>query len=264
MDKTKRYLIFLVGLIARLGAIAIPVIVFSRFRADMGEPLDQWPTLLWLSVGGSLILLLAFDYAKDWAKSSRDKKKHNPLHAACRQNTATISSLLEAGKFDTANHDRLIEAALRDIEHMIEIVLSKSKADSWEISANCMTYSTQRAVGGRLQLKYWGTRLAGREPIELTVNSDQPGAIQSVKKGTITYVHDTQAPDNAEFFKGKTYRSIVSIPIRNGGKLFCIVNIDATEPKIFKDEKWFEGKIIPLLSGQLEVIGKLIRHGSKE
>jgi len=254
-----KYLKVLAGLLARVFLVSIPAIVFSQFRAEMSQPLSDWSWDVRGYVFGSLLALVAFDYMKDYAKSSLEKKKRHPLQAACRQSTATISSILEAARFDQASHRPIIESALKQIEEIVEIGLAKSKADGLEISANCMIYSTQRGIGGRLQLLYWGTRLAGREPIELRIDSDLPGAIQAVKSGVVTYVHDTQKSPVVDFFKGKAYRSIVSIPIKKGGRVICVVNIDATEPGAFKDESGFVNRVMPLFSGQIEVIKKIAK-----
>lgn len=253
-----RYINIALGFIARIFAISIPVLVFGHYRDVLTKPFVEWPLEATIALIISLIILITCDYLKDLAKSHKESKKYNPLQAACRQSSITICSLLEAGKFSQTSHTTLIESALKRVEEIVEISLSKSKADGLEISANCMTYTTQRKIGGNLKLSHWGTRLAGREPIDIKIDSNLPGATQAVAKGCISYIKDTQHPKIEEHFKGKTYRSIVSIPLRKGGKIVGVVNIDSTEANLFKNEKLFEKTIIPLISGQLEVIKSLI------
>lgn len=208
--------------------------------------------------------MIICDYIKDIAKAQKAKKKYNPLLRASRESSATILKLLESGQYNVKAANTLIAAALVNIENIVEIALNKNKNDGSEISANCMTYRTQRAGEPHLTLTHWGTKLAGREPLTLKVDANLPGASAAFSSGAITYIKDTTTKDLEQYFKGKSYKSIVSIPLRKGSKTIGIVNIDSTDKAFYAKPKKFEKEVIPLISGQIEVIKHLLQQATKD
>lgn len=253
-----RYLYFVLGLIARIAVIAIPLFVFNHYRQTLSSPYESWPPLTTFYLSASIAILIAFDYLKDTAKAYKAKRKYNPLLRASRESSATILKLLESGSFTPKAAARLIESALVNIENIVEIALNKHKHDGSEISANCMIYRTQRGGDQSLALVHWGTKLAGREPLTLPANADLPGAPKAFTTRTVTYINDTSLKNFREFFRSKSYKSIVSIPLCKGSKTVGVVNIDSTETKFYGASSSFEREVLPLISGQLELIKFLL------
>lgn len=259
-----QYIYFVLGFAARLAVIAIPLFIFNKYRPIFSTAFETWPktAVFWLSV--SIATLIICDYIKDIAKAQKAKKKYNPLLRASRESSATILKLLESGQYNVKAANTLIAAALVNIENIVEIALNKNKNDGSEISANGMTYRTQRAGEPHLTLTHWGTKLAGREPLTLKVDANLPGASAAFSSGAITYIKDTTTKDLEQYFKGKSYKSIVSIPLRKGSKTIGIVNIDSTDKAFYAKPKKFEKEVIPLISGQIEVIKHLLQQATKD
>ncbi|GEM_PF-1541279 len=258
------YLYFVLGFAARLAVIAIPLFIFNKYRPIFSTPFETWPkaAVFWLSV--SIATLIICDYIKDIVKAQKAKNKYNPLLRASRESSATILKLLESGQYNTKSANSLIAAALVNIENIVEIALNKNKNDGSEISANCMIYRTQRGGEQHLTLTHWGTKLAGREPLTLKIDENLPGASAAFSSGAITYIKDTATKDLEKYFKGKSYKSIVSIPLKKGLRTVGVINIDSTETRFYSNPRKFEKEVIPLISGQIEVIKHLLQQSTKD
>lgn len=259
-----QYLYFVLGFAARLAVIAIPLFIFNKYRPIFSTPIETWPktVIIWLSV--SIATLIICDYIKDIAKAQKAKKKYNPLLRASRESSATILKLLESGQYNIKAANTLIAAALVNIENIVEIALNKNKNEGSEISANCMIYRTQRGGEPHLTLTHWGTKLAGREPLTLKVDANLPGASAAFSSGAIAYIKDTATKDVEKYFKGKSYKSIVSIPLTKGSKNVGVINIDSTETGFYANAKKFEKEVMPLISAQIEVIKNLLQQATKD
>lgn len=252
-----KYVYFLLGLIARLIIVAIPIFVINKYKDTLIQPLENWSKEATISTIGSLILLVFADYIKDFAKNYKSKKSLNPLQRASRETGATVTKLLEFGKFQMDDCDKIIEAALRQIESIVEVSLGKSRKEN-EISANCMLYRTQRKVGPSLVLTHWGTQLAGRFPIALKVGKDLPGAPKAIEENNIQYITDTQSKPNKNLFSNKTYKSIISIPLTLEAKKVGVINIDSEETNAFGKDGAFQKDILPIIQAQVDTITKLL------
>jgi hypothetical protein len=252
------FIFILLGLLARITIIAIPILVINKYKDTLILSPDQWTFEAAASTMLSLILIVAADYIKDFAKNHKAKKIFNPLQRASRETGGTVATLLELGKFESNNCDKAIESALRQIETIVEVSLGKSRREGHEISANCMTHRTQRKVGASLTLTHWGTRLAGREPITIKLGQNLPGAPEAIEQEKINYIKDTQSKELANLFRNKSYRSILSIPLISGSKKIGVINIDSEEESAFGKIEKFKKEVIPLISPQIDTIKKLI------
>lgn len=248
------------GLLARIAIIAIPIFVINKHKDILILPPEQWTPEAAVSTALSLVLIVAADYIKDLAKNHKARKIFNPLQRASRETGATVATLLDLGKFESHDCDRAIESALRQIETIVEVSLGKSRREGHEISANCMTHRTQRKVGPSLTLTHWGTRLAGREPIVIKLGQNLPGAPQAIEENKIYYIKDTHSKELAAFFRNKSYRSILSIPLISGSNKIGVINIDSEEISAFGKIEKFEKEVIPLISPQIDTIKKLIQN----
>lgn len=254
--------ILLLGLLARILTLAIPLFFINRHKEEIIQPISTWPTETILQISLSLIALIVADYMKDAVKNYKTKKSFNPLQRASRETGATVTTLLHHGSFSEKESKYIIESALRQIETIVEVSLSKSRHEGHEISANCMIFRTQRKSGPSLTLTHWGTRLAGREPISLRLNSHLPGAPKAIIENKTTYISNTQIKEHAELFSNKTYKSIISIPLTNGTRKIGVINIDSTEINAFGKLKTFNREVFPLIQPQLDTIKKLL-HTAK-
>lgn len=253
-----KLILITLGLLARVAIVATPILVINKYKDTLILPPDQWSSEAAISTTLSLILIVAADYIKDFAKSYKAKKIFNPLQRASRETGGTVTTLLELGKFESHDCDKAIESALRQIETIVEVSLGKSRREGHEISANCMTHRTQRKVGPSLTLTHWGTRLAGREPITIKLGQNLPGAPEAVEKEKIYYIKDTQSKELSDLFRNKSYRSILSIPLISGSKKVGVINIDSEEKSAFGKIEKFEKEVLPLISPQIDTIKKLI------
>lgn len=254
-----KIILFILGLIARLTIIGIPLFILNKYKETLAQPFESWPAYATTYVVLSITLLLAADYIKDFVKNQNTKKAFNPLQRASRETGATVTTLLENGKFDSRNCNQVIESALRQVETIVEVSLGKSRREGHEISANCMIHRTQRKVGPSLTLTHWGTRLAGREPITIKLADNLPGAPKAIEENTIQYIKDTQSKTFSQFFANKNYKSIISIPLTAGKKKIGVVNIDSVETNAFGKLEAFKKETYPLIQPQLDTIKKLLQ-----
>ncbi|MCI0915946.1 GAF domain-containing protein [Pseudomonas stutzeri] len=252
-------ILLILGLIARLATIGIPIFVFNKHKETFILPLKDWSNEAIIQITLSLAFLITADYIKDFVKSYKTKKTFNPLQRASRETGATVTTLLQYGRFESKDCAQAIESALRQIETIVEVSLGKSRREGHEISANCMIYRTQRKVGPSLTLTHWGTRLAGREPITIKLGNNLPGAPRAIEENKTHYIRDTQSKEFHEFFENKSYKSIISIPLTAGQKNIGVINIDSTEANAFGNISSFNKDTHPLIQPQLDTIKKLIQ-----
>lgn len=254
-----KFILITLGFIARLAIITIPIFVINKYKETLIKPPSDWTAevIVWTTL--SLAALIAADYIKDAVKNHKTKKSFNPLQRASRETGATVTTLLEHGKFDSNNCGPAIESALRQIETIVEVSLGKSRREGHEISANCMIHRTQRRVGPSLTLTHWGTRLSGREPITIKLGDKLPGAPKAIEENKNHYIKDTQTKDLSHFFANKSYKSIISIPLTSGTKKIGVINIDSVETNAFGKLDIFNKEIQPLIQPQLDTIKKLLQ-----
>lgn len=251
--------LFILGFIARLAIIGIPLFIFNKYKETFILPFESWPSDVMLYAALSLAALIAADYIKDAVKNHKTKKAFNPLQRASRETGATVTTLLQHGSFESKDCSQAIESALRKIETIVEVSLGKSRHEGHEISANCMIHRTQRKVGPSLTLTHWGTRLAGREPITIKLGKSLPGAPKAIEENKSHYIKDTQAKEISQFFANKSYKSILSIPLIAEPKKVGVINIDSTEANAFGKLENFNKNIHPLIQPQLDTIKKLLQ-----
>ena len=250
----------ILGFVARLGIVAIPVLCLQRWREELLRPVEQWPETLWGKVAFAVIALLLADYIKDWIKDRQRKKAfenaNNDIYGhlgAAQKNLLRVATVKVSDQRDT---DSIFKEALKHIEHLTEIIYGKARANGQKITANLMIYESKKGQGKTLKIRSWGTELPGRKPLTLKVESHAPaiGAPTSVVTRDWQYIKDTRDKIHRASFPGeRDYRTILSIPLfdDNNG-ILGVVNIDSDEPNAFnsiKDaKKKLAGPIEPILS----------------
>lgn len=257
IGKYMKIIFFLLGLASRIAIISIPLFVLNKYRDQYIQPLANWSSDSILYGSLSILILIVSDYAKDFIKD-RKQKQNNPLQQVCRQTGATVTSLLSH-----EDKNKVIEDSLKHIESIVEITLGKGQKDGLEITANLMTYKSKRKVGAFLELTHWGTRLPGREPLTIPLKDSEklPGAPTAFHSRKITYIADTESKSLLGRFDGKTYKSIISIPLIRGSTVIGIINIDAKTKNAF-GKKMVNEDVRTLIQAQLDTISHLMRHSS--
>lgn len=255
-----KYIFIFLGFIARFVIVCIPILIFNKIKNELVQPLDSWAesTIFWFLF--SILILIAADYLKDYVKDRIKDKKYHPLERACRETGGTVRSLLENSDLSKNSIDSVMRDALRNIEAIVEVSLGKSRKEGHEITANCMRLITKKNTSPSLILTHWGSQLSGREPITLSVDGDLPGAPQAARSKEITYIDNTDGNDFKEFFCGKDYKSIMSIPLIKNNKVVGVLNIDSREKKAFFNERVFKNEVMPLIKAQTDVLSHCIRQ----
>ena len=250
----------ILGFVARLGIVAIPVLFLQRWREELLRPVEQWPETLWWKVAFAVITLLLADYIKEWIKDRQRKKAfenaNNDIygHLGAAQKYLLRVATVKVG--DQRDTDSIFKEALKHIEHLTEIIYGKARANGQKITANLMIYESKKGQGKTLKIRSWGTELPGRKPLTLKVESHAPaiGAPTSVVTRDWQYIKDTRDKTLRASFPGeRDYRTILSIPLfdDNNG-ILGVVNIDSDEPNAFNSikeaKKKLAGPIEPILS----------------
>jgi hypothetical protein len=260
----QRSFLAIVGLVARLGIIAIPVLCLQRWREELFKPVEQWSETLWWKVGLSIAALIIADYIKDWIKDRQRKKTfesaNNDIYGhlgAAQKNLLRVATIKVS---DPRDLDSIFKEALKHIEHLTEIIYGKARANGQKITANLMIYESKKGQGKTLRIRSWGTELPGRKPLTLKVEPHAPaiGAPTSVITRDWQYIKDTRDKTLQKWFPGeRDYRTILSIPLfdDNNG-ILGVVNIDSDEPNAFNSMKEAKKK----LAGPIEPILSTFRH----
>lgn len=164
-----------------------------------------------------------------------------------------VDQLVEIKSEGIENPKYYFSTILSYIEKVVKAILvdassGKLNSNSVVIGANLMVFHRSTS---KLELKYFGTVMAGREKISLNVdqNSPKPGAPAACARERIIYINDTHSEKYREFFDlDKDYRSIISIPIRNPKDgVTAVVNIDSNIPEHFGSDEYIRTRIIPKL-----------------
>ena len=188
----------ILGFVARLGIVAIPVLFLQRWREELLRPVEQWPETLWWKVAFAVITLLLADYIKEWIKDRQRKKAfenaNNDIygHLGAAQKYLLRVATVKVG--DQRDTDSIFKEALKHIEHLTEIIYGKARANGQKITANLMIYESKKGQGKTLKIRSWGTELPGRKPLTLKVESHAPaiGAPTSVVTRDWQYIKDTR------------------------------------------------------------------------
>lgn len=159
-----------------------------------------------------------------------------------------ISGAIEQVRDDQSTSRSNIQRQLTNIENVTKLIMG-GEIGEVEISANFMT---KMHNPDRLALTHWGTRLSGREIIELPIDKHNmlPGAPRACITVNPVHVHDTQAPEFQSFFVRKAYRSIVSIPVIVAlpkRTIWGIVNVDSNKPDYFQSDAFVSETLVPKL-----------------
>jgi hypothetical protein len=156
---------------------------------------------------------------------------------------------------------------LRHVESIVKVLLGQSEAQGVRISANIMTVEESVKGWPFLRLKFWGTRLDGRDDISLPIILDDPlpGAPAAYVTQKTIYIENTMAREySGNFASDKDYRCILSIPIflpienshpSNSTKCVCaVLNIDANKEKIFESEDFISQTLMPAIKPVINLI----------
>lgn len=105
-------------------------------------------------------------------------------------------------------------------------------------------------------------------PLTVIDGSVLPGSPAAFASGEIQIVDDLHAEPRFEEAHLRRFRSILSIPVKAGGAkgtVLAVLNVDATEPKLFSEEM-VEGAILPLVMPSVNLLALVLlmrREGTK-
>lgn len=255
--------IWLIGFLARVAIVCIPLLFFEEWKDALVKPISTWTQTLWIKAAIAVLVVVVADYAKDLYRDRRQLKQSNKavgdtFHhlAAAQRNFLTKAT----SKLDGDARKEAFEDGLSHIEHITEIMYGKSRSNGEKITANLMIYRTQKGSGKKLTISFWGTRLTGRKDRTLKVDQSNlgPGAPRCATEDQWQYIADTHAKAVAAWFPERPdYRSIISIPVSTqDGRVLAVLNIDSTVKDAFQSLDTAKQK----LKGPLEAILVTFRH----
>lgn len=228
------------------------MILASRLFAEENP---TWGTIAgfssgdWWLLSALTMIVIAAGWARRWIQEDRTEKVDRTI--ILKSIEGVIDRLVDSRYEQEKSPESVANAILHTVERVVGLTLTENGASAEEItsiSSNLMVYDRENE---NLCLMYFGTRLEGRETLTLPVNFDSPrsGAPKAIVKGEAIYVENTMGERYKDHFsEEKTYRSIISIPIRLKTRGFVgVLNIDSPSENQFQSTEFVKTEILPRL-----------------
>jgi len=205
----------------------------------------------WAIIGVGSAVLVVFTYLRELqvTKKKEGQLKERKVIYDCIG--GAIEKLIELGEAqaeDGKDKTPYIAGLLRYIEKVVELALREAGIQIGDITSNLMVVKDNPLA---LDLLYFGTYLTGRKKIVLPITQPiLPGAPEAYLLKKAMYINDIKAPEYKKYFdQGKSYRSIISIPItESNDTVFAVLNIDSDIPDQFVSKDFVDKKVIPTVT----------------
>lgn len=217
----------------------VPIYLSIRLTLPGGTPfsLTQW----WASVFGS-IMLVFISYFED---NSRDRKKNKTIESDkiiydCIG--GAIQELHEIIIHKPKDGKHYIDEILVAIEKVIITIFKGLGRPCGDLCVNLMVKE-----GNYLVLTKFATKLQDRDKpkILLDENNPLPGAPAAWALKKTIYINNIHSEEYKPFFQGAfKFKSFISIPVLDDGKVFCIINVDSSMEDQFDSEEFISKKIM--------------------